>query len=657
VAAARARWWATFDPTQPAPDALDGAAIQGSLPSPVGVTPPTRPWSPLHVEWSASYLPSPRGAHDWILGEVDYELPDAVDPPAPDPDHALQGRSILSSTPAALLDSAAGGGTTLAAEDLLSAPLADLDAQLRGDSLAAVVHARNASGDMGEGKRPDSFLAMRAGFLTLDRARVVDGFGQLLDLRGGAATAELRLGASLAVPGEPEMVALRPRFTAPAQALLRFADAGGQALEAGAGVSPVCGYVVASPLDGTLELFDADGAGYGRLRPDTALGTAWEEDPGRASAVGALPGSTLPNAFLGQMADGILAADTAAAAAGAPASSAALQALVRVLDTTAWSVDLTGRSGDEHLALLLGHPIAVVRAVMRIHVQDPRRPAENDSTAVRVKLGTLAHLQDGLLAYYVGDDFGRVHVIDPAVPALAAATGDGPIAAPYVDPRASFDVYPERAVPLTLLMVPGSDVHVTTGLLPQKKVGLMREWTAPALSRLSPSLRFGPVLRDGEATRLPVAPDVRGNWTWHRRSDPATWATDAVIPSTVSALLPDQPVRASDGWLQVQLLPDTAYPEYGIKLQITCVQTHRYRTGKQLVAVGGKNPDGSPFLLPVAQAIQLIEGNRFSFFVDEAGTGPVPVKVVRMRRGVKYLRTKADRRDPNNLLRLPSAPP
>ncbi|MEO3779500.1 hypothetical protein ABGB16_22195 [Micromonospora sp. B11E3] len=122
-----------------------------------------------------------------------------------------------------------------------------------------------------------------------------------------------------------------------------------------------------SPTDRTLEFFDAAGTAYGRLRPDQERVTAWEEDPGRSATLGAAPRRFLPNPDLGRFADGLLAADNALAAAGrdvraAGVGQSALEALLRALDTTRWTVDLTGRSGDEHLALLLGRPVAVVRA-------------------------------------------------------------------------------------------------------------------------------------------------------------------------------------------------------------------------------------------------------------------------------------------------------
>ena len=688
VAAARAAWWASFDPAVPAESTLTGASVVGTLPSPVGMTPPTRPWAPLHLEWRASYRPSPRGAHDWVLGDVDYQLPDAVTVPPADPAHPLQGRVLLSAAPALALDGAAGptgtgrpggGDAGLAAQDLLSGELSAVAEQLRGDDLGAVVDGitGSGSGDLPPGPRPSGFVALRAGFLEPQALRLVDGFGQVVELMTAAGGRTVLYGSTLAVPGADGVAALRPRFTAPAQVLLRFADATGALRDADGGASPVCGYVVPSMVDATLEFFDSNGTGYGRLRPDPVRGTAWEEDPGRAATLGSAPSAALPNPFVGAIADRLLAADVAAAvgggspgsvdAAGGLVGTTALSSLLRVLDTTRWTVDLGGRSGDEHLSLLLGNPIAVVRAYLLIEVHDPRKPAENETTSVAVKLGTLGHLDDGLLGYVVADDYDRLMVVDPAVAQLAPGlpTGSGPssppgadpLTNPYVDTSGVFYVNPGVPVTLTMLMTPGSDVHVTVGLLPQKAVGMVREWTAPALSRLSPALRRGPVLRDATTTRLPLPADIRAVWTWHRRPSPSEWAQDTVVASTVDATLPDEPALVSDGWLQATLLPDNEYPQEAIPVRVTSVRsTGKPGRSRQILALGGENADESQFLVAVQDAILLIDSGRFAFYVEEEPFPRVWLRIVRPRGGSPYLRSTADARSPNNLDNLPEAP-
>ncbi len=655
VAAARAAWWAAFDPSVPPATALQGSVVAGTLPSPVGVSPPMRPWTPLVLEWQADYVASPRGSHDWALADADFVASDPGATLAAAPGRPLAGRVLLAAGPSAMLAQAAGQAPESTTYDALGGGLGSLAAQLRGDSALAVVSSIDQDNHtpMDPGARPADFVALRAGFLRVDKARIVDAFGQTLALSGGTTNLVPRLGNGLTTPGQPTLAALKPRFTAPARVMLRFSDATGAAGDAGTAVTPVCGYVVPAPLDGTLEFFDGDGQSCGRLRGDPVRGSAWEEDPGQAPSLGKRPDALLANRFLGAFAQALMDAG-AAPTANTPT---ALATLLDVLDTTRWTVDLTGNSGDEHLSLLLGQPVAVVRATIRLEVQDPRNPPENLATAVPVRLGNLAHLQDGLLAYFADDDFSRVRVVDPAIAALVAASGDGALS-PYIDGSGEFDLYPGTDLALTLLMVPGTSVHVTTGLLPQKSIGLMREWTAPALTRLSPSLRFGPVLRDAEATRLPVPADIRGRWSWNRRPSPDAWASDTVVPSTSVALLPATPPEASDGWLQVALAPDTTYPDNQISHRITIVRrAHGRGKSRPVIAIGGTNANQSLYLLPINDAIRMIETGRFAFYVQEGGQPAVPLHVVAPRGAPKYLRTVRDSRSPNNLAKLPEAPP
>jgi hypothetical protein len=681
VAAQRARSWGLRDPDTEPGDALAGASIVGTLPSPIAVTAPTRPWVPLRLEWKADYLPSARGAHDWQLADVDFELPDELVVPAVDPAHALIGRVMLSSAPAQALaaaatgvaeaataggiadpdsaallaDAAAAAGGTqalsdaLGDSDLLSGAFADIMEQMRGDPTGAII-TDPASGpadpsDPG-GAPPAGFIALRAGFMSFTALRLVDAYGQLLDLLPGL---DLQSAPSTAVDGHPELVALRPRFTADARVLLRYSAANGDKVDASPGISPVTGYVVPSPLDGTLEFFDDEGSRLGRLRPDDVTGTAWEEDPGLPPSLGASPSRFIPNAALGAFADALLAADTTAAAAGGSTSQTALDALLRAIDTTRWTIDVAGQAGDEHLALLLGRPVAVMRATVLLDVQDPHDPPENRTISVPLKLGTLAHLQDGLLAYAVGDQISEVRVVDPLVADVGAITS------PFVNAEPAFDVNPGVPVPLLLLMVPQSDIHATTGLLPQKVVGMLRDWTAPALAKISPALRYGPVLHDAKVVRLPVPADVRGTWTWHHLTDPMTWASDEVVAATSDAVIGQDPAIATEGWLSVALIPDNAYVETAVGVQVTHVRS-RGSTGRQIIAVGGTNPDGTHFLIPTADAARLQESGRFVFFVQRDASQPPKYATVVTRRGSKFLWTPHDATTGNNLLSLPEAP-
>ena len=109
---------------------------------------------------------------------------------------------------------------------------------------------------------------------------------------------------------------------------------------------------------------------------------------------------------------------------------------------------------------------------------------------------------------------------------------------------------------LTLLMHPAGQVHLTSGVLPRKALALAREWVAPGLARLSPSLRTGPLLIDPDQVRLPKPSVFGAKQVFTRRTTPATWRDDPILAATQTALLPDGPSTVQDGYIRVMPTSD-----------------------------------------------------------------------------------------------------
>jgi hypothetical protein len=638
-------WWATRDPRADHGRLLTRIGFAGRLPSPVALTQPAAPWTPLHVEWRIEYIPSAAGVKDWTLGENDFTETVPKLPPASGPPGVLtfQGRCpvtagvnrTLASSIRNAVDqiSRSGGSANLAptlhleafasevSEKLLTA-IADLAVKNASDEKKAdfediatalesmdVVSAsfngfhRGLRGGYGQdgisapesGGPPSPFVHLRAGFLKVVRLRLVDCFGQFVDLAGSSASkaadpAQVIRTEPLEVTGRPELLALPPRFTAPARLWFRWMDAGGGFEEArlssdvAPGVSPVCGYVMPDHLDRALEVFDADGNAIGQVWLTESASVAWEDAPGRPAGLGSSPSVVIPNRFLGAIAQSLV--DWGIADAGmAPGKDTALGGLLRTIDSALWAVDPFGHQSDEHLALLVGHPLAVVRALLRLEVREPIDPASANLKEIPVRLGALAHWQDGLLGYFVNDDYHTLHCPDPAIAGFArqigpnegflqqasltdayynqfgadlppgATSGAAPVSHPYIDTSGVIWVHPNQDVWLTLLVEPHTLVHATTGCLPRKDLGMRREWVKDALGRLAPTFRFGPVLVDPERIRMPVAHDINGTWSWDARSDVNTWTSSPVTHATQDALLDPDPPEGSEGWLRLSPRP------------------------------------------------------------------------------------------------------
>jgi hypothetical protein len=255
--------------------------------------------------------------------------------------------------------------------------------------------------------------------------------------------------------------------------------------------------------------------------------------------------------------------------------------LLRIIDSTLWTVDPFGHTGDEHLSLLMGHPVAVMRARLKLEVREPIAPADVSRIRVPVRLGALAHWQDGLLGYFVNDDYTTLYCADAAAAGFArevgpnrgflqqanlvpdfyqkfsddlganATEGQSPVNHPYVDDSGVVWIQPNQEVLLTLLVEPHGVVHATSGLLPRKEIGMRREWVAPGLAQIAPTFRFGPVLVDPQRIRMPIATELQGTWSWDHRADVSHWLEDPVVNDTGDALLPPDPARGTEGWLKL----------------------------------------------------------------------------------------------------------
>lgn len=630
-------WWVSRDSRRDLTPLLAASGLSGTLPAPVAISPPIAPWVPLHLDWEVELLASTQ-FEDWDLKEIDFDAKPVARPAVGAPaSRTLQGRALLSGGAAQVTAASVrrvmeqaqqSGGSqslqpnilhafhSLAAKEMITAisalsarqsaakPDSDLgniaDELEHMDVLVGAMDRFNSklrSGFIADGvKAPDpgepvpaDFWPVRGGFMRISRLRLVDCFGQVLDLLGSSAEIPARMddvnrSEPLTVSGRADLIELAPRFTAPSRLWFRFVAASDDATEATDDVSPLCGYVMPNHLDGDLQFHAADGRGLGAVRLDAVHGVIWEDAPGLPTTVGKDPAVATDNAHLGAIAQGLLDWGTVDTTPDVARIDTALSSLLRIVDATLWSVDPFAHIGEEHLSLLVGHPIAVMRAMVRVEVEEPVDPASVRGMRVPVRIGALAHWHDGLLAYFVDDDYRTLHVPDPACADFArpigphqgfnqqasatsdyyanfaadlgvlAAPGATPVDHPYVDTTGLFWVQPGQTVMLTLLMEPHSVVHATCGFLPRKDIGMRRSWIAPGLAKLAPVFRFGPVLVDPKLIRMPVASDIRGTWSWSHRTSATNWADEAVINSTNDAQIPPDPSQGQEGWLK--LTPD-----------------------------------------------------------------------------------------------------
>jgi hypothetical protein len=608
--------------------------FKGADPDPVGVTAWAQPWVPLWLEWEVELTHAAEPSIDgWTLEDVDLERDDT---PAPAPTaRTFQGRSLLTTGAATTLrlalfdwlaaedarDVAGSGEASEATEtalrnlasafaevDVVTAALDGIRHQLLG--LPTVEGLQRGVDDEGQIVRPAPTgppTLLVGGHLRLTKARLVDAFGRLLDVPVDkvATTVEDR------VEGETGALEVSPRVTRPSRWQFNLVDAASptgavDATEARVdqvdptlAVNPVAGFLLPDHLDESLEVFGVDGSPLGELFHEPVGGSVvWEIAAGREGPPDAGPsfGLTPAQQSLGWLAAGVVAADAAVREGGVATAESALSALLRAIDTTLWTVDSFSSLGSEHVAGLVGRPIAVVRAQLRLELKpeddldlsDPDRAAERlaaeqalAAVAFPVRIGELTRTDDGVLGFFVDDDYSRFRLVDKVVAAMASKSGRSrgqlgllgtsdalppkePITHPYVVGDGEGDtlfVHLGQTVTLTILMYPTGRAHLTTGILPRKALALARDWVGAGLAAIAPSLRTGPVLietdlADENQVRLPKVSVFGQNQAFLWRDTPATWRYDAILAATQTALLPDTPAAFREGWIRV--VPETA---------------------------------------------------------------------------------------------------
>ena len=91
-------------------------------------------------------------------------------------------------------------------------------------------------------------------------------------------------------------------------------------------------------------------------------------------------------------------------------------------------------------------------------------------------------------------------------------------------------------------------------------------------------------------------------------------------------------------------------------LHVRCVgKTDRTSAHERIHSVGGVKPDGSPWIMTQDKAISYIEDGTYVFYIEKTGELRLDVIVATSAHG-NYLKTVADREQPDKLLSLPTCP-
>jgi hypothetical protein len=244
-------------------------------------------------------------------------------------------------------------------------PLGCDDAQSFTGGVSKAVGSQNRSAP----QPLNDFHPIRAGIFKLLDLRLVDTFGRTQDLT--LDNDRLIVAEAMQTVGNPHLVSLSPRLAQPARLNFRWLSAGdGQEgseseveMNAHPATTPVCGWLVPNHLDGSLLVYDNEGHPLGSI--DKLSG--WMAAPGAPSI---LP-HEIQNAHLRKLVKHLLAQIKDDLQQKKGYFGDFLAAIEGALE----NIDPEGFAQHEAMALLIGRPLAVVRATLDLELRG--RPAVN----------------------------------------------------------------------------------------------------------------------------------------------------------------------------------------------------------------------------------------------------------------------------------------
>jgi len=447
---------------------------------------------------------------------------------------------------------------------------------------------------------------LRAGILKITRLRVLDAFGQIRDIihpnqpSGAIPPGDVILSARLKkAPKEwNETAAVLPlRIAQPARLSFRYRSASFTAsdlhgapdsatspeMNGDPASSPIFGWVLYNRFDHALAIYDEEGLPVGSFN---LLGPPWQETPG--------PKRSVVNPHLVEFLQHL--GGQVPENREDPNYSkfrAFLSKLIDTIDHVAAGIEPDGYKQDQGLVMLIGRPLALVIADLRLdlygtmpgeeslpghpaidqsreafdavksapsYVEKDRRSADFAKVRFPVLLGDDGKVQDGLVGYFVKDQDASATYRTFYAP--SAASGESPdVLTPPVTGTERLSLAPADKFPKTVVMLvdPRAAVHASTGILPVKSITLPPAYYADALKRIDATFLVAPVLGGANGVALPV-PSLAGHaWSWlTRQADERfgvavrKWATqDLVVSPNSRAAFSSPPLRISEGWLHL----------------------------------------------------------------------------------------------------------
>jgi hypothetical protein len=305
--------------------------------------------------------------------------------------------------------------------------------------------------------------------------------------------------------------------------------------------SPVCGWVLPNHLDNSLFFYDASGAPigsfgneHGVLTYRTRAGNLANPTDDPALDIGP-QGSPLVNAHLATFMWYVKGRD-----------NLFFQDWMNTILGSETFINPANYSQDSGLAVLIGRPLAITRAVLSMETGGALLPISQADTSVNdpfpqdinnkrcdyrvrqqsssaslasvqfpVRIGTVPNLDDGLVGYWIEGSGSKPY--ETFYSFAAPEAGRNGVEQPQ--PKTVQLTLNAAPITLTMLVDPRADVHATTGVLPVEQLQIPPDQYSEAMGNLAMTFFTNPVLcknpgDDDPARGLIIPLPSESGWAW-----------------------------------------------------------------------------------------------------------------------------------------------
>jgi len=417
---------------------------------------------------------------------------------------------------------------------------------------------------------------IRAGFLKVNLT-LIDIFGQKKTVN--PLTINIAQSLTINYQGKPvrEVAYLPPRLAQAARLLFRFLAAGSSQLEEmnlHPATSPICGWLLPNHLNGSLFVYNAQGASLGSLfLNDAKTVIMWQSAPGNDQTIDQ-DVQTVMQDQQPQLRDLVVALSRA--------TPLFFDNFMVSLDGVNGFVEPQEVTTNNDLAVLVGRPMAVVqtalalelkgtpqynqsRSVLNLIGTNPLAETENEFTQIDfpVVLGNLENLNDGLIGYFKFDSDKLNNYDWSSFYTMGAQTGwTSGVQAPAQNtvtvkpyPGGGGSTLKDAARKFLMLIDPRAVIHATTGILPTKSIRIPSDMYADTLTTLEMTFLTAPILGGNSALTLPLPSESGFQWSWvqeKRIENQIVWETHGGLNSNPpNGPWTYTPQTILEGWLRL----------------------------------------------------------------------------------------------------------